>query len=435
MSDSALAPRTSAGPPPPASTGRTVDEFILYATFAVLLGGPLAFGAVQPWARFALEASAATLLALWTIQQMRRGEVRIAGNPLFAPMLAFAAIAVVQLITCSTAYRYATQSQLALYAAYGAFCFLIVQLLRRTRQIKRLAFVFTTYAVAVAFFALLQGLSATGKLYWLRQPSIGGWIYGPYVNHNHYAGLMEMLLPIALAVALSHYSSTAQKISASLAAMLIAITIFLSGSRGGMVAFAAQVTILSVVILRHKRNRAVFLVAILALLAVALAVWMIDSTSVSRLASIAAETHGEISGGTRVNIDRDTLRMFIHRPLLGWGLGTFAEVYPQFRSFYTDFLINEAHNDYLQFLAEMGLPGLLVMVWFIAAIYRNAWRKLEGWPSNINGSVTLASTLAVTGILVHSFVDFNLQIPANAAFFYSLSVIAAMEPRFGLSRG
>ncbi len=434
MSDSALTPGAAAAPSRPESQSGYADEWILYATLAVLLSSPLAFGAVQPWARLTLEACAAILLALWTIRQASRAEIRIIGNPLFAPMLAFAAIAVLQLLTGSTVYRYATQSELALYAAYGAFSFLLVQLLLRTRQIKRFALVLTAYGAALAFFALLQGLSSNGRLFWLRQPRFGGWIYGPYVNHNHYAGLMEMLLPAALAVALSHYSSAAQKISASLAGMLMAITIFLSGSRGGMVAFAVQIVILSVVILRHKRNRAAFLVAIIALLAVAISVWMIDSSSVSRLASIAAETHGEISGGTRLTIDRDALRMFLRRPTLGWGLGSFAEVYPQFRSFYTDFRIDEAHNDYLQFLVEMGLPGLLIMIWFVTALYRNALRKLEDWPSNINGSVALAALLAVTGILVHSFVDFNLQIPANAALFYALAVIAAMEPRFGLSR-
>jgi O-antigen ligase len=434
MIDSDLTAGGAAAPSRPLSPSGYADECILYATLAVLLSSPLAFGAVQPWARFTLEASAATLLALWTIRQARRAEIRIIGNPVFAPMLAFAAIAVLQLLTGSTAYPYATQSQLALYAAYGTFSFLLVQLLLRTRQIKRFALVLTAYGAALAFFALLQGLSSNGRLFWLRQPRFGGWIYGPYVNHNHYAGLMEMVLPAALAVALSHYSSVPQKISASLAAMLMAITIFLSGSRGGMVAFAIQILILSVVILRHKRNRATLLIGILALLAVALVVWTIDSSSVSRVASIAAETHGQISGGTRLSIDRDAWRMFASRPILGWGLGTFPEVYPQFRTFYTDFRIDQAHNDYLQFMTEMGLPGLVVILWFIAAIYRNASHKLEDWPSNINGSVALAATLAVTGILVHSFVDFNLQIPANAALFYALAAIAAMEPRFGLSR-
>jgi O-antigen ligase len=435
MNKSVIHPSGPASPLSSTPEAVSGDEIILYGVFLVLLAAPLAFGAVQPWARFAMEMSTAAMLALWSLRQTLRGAIRIAPNPLFVPMLAFAAIAGLQLITARTAYRYATESRLALYAAYGGFAFLIVQLLRRTRQIKRLAVLLTGYGVAVAFFALVQGLTANGKLYWLRQPTFGGWIYGSYVNHNHYAGLMEMLLPVALAIALSHYSNTAQKISASLAAMLMAITIFLSGSRGGMVAFAVQILILSVVILRHKRNRVAFLVAILALLAVALSVWMIDSSSVARLASIAAETHGEISGGTRLTIDRDALHMFLRRPLLGWGLGSFAEVYPQFRSFYSDFRIDEAHNDYLQFLVEMGLPGLLIMIWFVAALYRNALRKFEDWPSNINGSVTLAALLAVTGILVHSFVDFNLQIPANAALFYSLCVIAAMEPRFGLGRG
>jgi len=428
-------------PAPDASTSAraisprvSIDAIVLYGTVAVLLCAPLAFGAVQIWAQSAMQACAGILLALWAFQQVRHGEIHISVNPAFAPMLAFFILAALQLLFATTAYRNETKSQLALYFMYGAFAFLIVQTLRRTRQIKLLGVILTSYGAAVAFFALVQGLSSNGKLYWLRQPAFGGWIYGPYVNHNHYAGLMEMLLPISLAAALSHYSDTFRRVLASLAAMLMAITIFLSGSRGGMVAFAVQISILSVVILRHKRHRVAFLAGILALLAVALSVWMIDSSSISRLASIATETHGEVSGGTRLRIDRDALRMFSQRPFVGWGLGTFPDVYPQFRSFYTDFRINQAHNDYLQFLAEMGIPGLLVMLWFLFVVCRNALRKLEDWPSNMNGSVALAALLGITGILVHSFVDFNLHIPANAALFYALCAMAAMEPRFGLAR-
>ena len=59
----------------------------------------------------------------------------------------------------------------------------------------------------------------------------------------------------------------------------------------------------------------------------------------------------------RLNIDRDEFRMFLKKPVLGWGLGTFPVVYPQFRTFYTNSFVNEAHNDYLQLLTEMGLLG------------------------------------------------------------------------------
>ena len=60
-------------------------------------------------------------------------------------------------------------------------------------------------------------------------------------------------------------------------------------------------------------------------------------------------------------IDRDCLRMWREKPFLGWGLGTFPIVYPQFRSFYTTFFVNQAHNDYLQLLSELGVPGFLLI--------------------------------------------------------------------------
>jgi O-antigen ligase len=120
--------------------------------------------------------------------------------------------------------------------------------------------------------------------------------------------------------------------------------------------------------------------------------------------------------------------MFMKRPLLGWGLGTFPVVYPQFREFYTNFFVNEAHNDYLQLLVEMGLWGFATMGWFLSIVYKQAIRKLVSWYSEVNGAVSLACLLGITGILIHSAVDFNLQIPANAAFFYALCTIAAAKP-------
>lgn len=140
------------------------------------------------------------------------------------------------------------------------------------------------------------------------------------------------------------------------------------------------------------------------------------------------------SPGTRLTIDRDILRMARQRPLLGWGLGTFRDVYPQFRSFYSDLVVNEAHNDYLQFLAETGIFGFLMILWFLGIACRNAYRKIHYWPANINGAVGLAALISMTGILVHSFVDFNLQIPANALMFYAISTMAALDARFSAPR-
>src|SRR5437870_11895763 len=153
-----------------------------------------------------------------------------------------------------TAYRYQTFRSALLYVAYGALAFVVVQSLRRTSQVKSLTILFSIYGFAVAAFALVQSMSSSGKLYWLRTPRSGGWIYGPYVNHNHYAGLMEMLVPVPLVFAFSRYARGRERWAAASAAALMGATIFLSGSRGGMAAFAVELGVLLYFLFRERRN-------------------------------------------------------------------------------------------------------------------------------------------------------------------------------------
>lgn len=408
---------------------------LFYGVFSLLLLGPLAFGAVEPWAIFVLEAGSALLFVLWVARQALSPELQIAYSPLFPPMLTFAVLALCQVLMGLTAYRYATFSRALLYGAYGILCFLVVQCLRRTWQIKRLVWGFSLYGFVVALFALTQGIAANGKLYWLRTPRFGGWIYGPYVNHNHYAGLMEMLVPIPLVFAFTRYAWGSRKVMAAAAAALMASTIFLSGSRGGMLAFAVQMTVFVALLLRQRKpGRMIFVLGVFLALAIGLLAWLGGGELVDRIASIRSETRMELSGAMRVSIDRDALKIVGRKPVLGWGLGTFAEVYPQFRSFYTNFFIDHAHNDYLELLVEMGALGFATMLWFLITANHRAIKKLKNWQVDTNGAVGLAAMLGVTGIMVHSLLDFNLQIPANAALFYVLCTIAALEPRFGLTR-
>ena len=100
--------------------------------------------------------------------------------------------------------------------------------------------------------------------------------------------------------------------------------------------------------------------------------WLGGKELTARVSSISTESRTEISGGMRSSIDRDAFHMFRNKPVLGWGLGTFPTVYPQFRSFYTNFFVNAAHNDYLQLLAEMGVLGFGTMIWFLIVLYRRA---------------------------------------------------------------
>ena len=414
------------------------DSFVFYGVFGLLLLSPLAFGGVEPWAIFALEAGAGVLFIVWIASRYSSKDLSVNWIPLFSPMLAFAALVAFQIVTGKTAYRYATISSGLLYGAYGLLCFLTVQCLRRTSQIKLLAISFSAYGTAVASFSLFQGLAPNGKLYWLRAPAGGSWIYGPYVNHNHYAGLMEMLVPIPLVLSISSHARSRLRKAAVMASAVMATTIFLSGSRGGMVAFVCELIFLACVLIwKQGSGRSLFsrrlTLALFAAVFLFFLGWVGGHEAIDRLVNVESTRH-EITAGLRLAIDRDLLKMFPHRPFLGWGLGTFEYVYPQFRSFYTSYRIDEAHNDYLQLLIELGAAGFITMLWFLCLVFRIGSKTLSNWPTDINGAVALAALLGVTGILVHSLVDFNLQVPANAAMFYVLCTIAAMGPRFDSSR-
>jgi len=408
--------------------GQQLGSVLLLGTFGLLMFGPLAFGAVEPWSIFFVEAGAAALLVAWSVQQVLQGQIQVRPNPLFPPMLAFGALIVMQLLLRRSAYMHETVNGAMLYVAYGILCFLASQTMVRKEHVRVMAVVFSVYGTAIACFALLQGIASNGRLYWLREPSNGGWIYGPYVNHNHYAGLMEMLVPIPLVISLSKLADERQRATAAAAAAIMAGTIFLSGSRGGMVALLVELFVLAVLLTTQKKGiRTAIAVGVFSLVVVAVLVWVGGAELGHRLATMSSASHSDITGDMRIALNRDGFRMFLRKPVLGWGLGTFPIAYPQFRSFYTNFFVNEAHDDYVQLLVEMGLLGFLTMIWYLASALRSSVGKLANWTTDINGAVAVACLLGISGILVHSLVDFNLQIPANAALFYVLCTLAASE--------
>src|SRR5271163_1627371 len=333
-------------PSPRSLRAEQAGKVLLYGIFGLLLFGPLAFGATEPWSIFLMEAGSAALFLLWIGKQVLQDGMKITWNPLFLPMGVFGLLILAQLIFGS-AYRRETESKALLYLAYGLLSFLAGQTLLRGSQARRLALIFSVYGAALAGFALLQGISSNGKLYWIRQPRMGGWIYGPYVNHNHYAGLMEMLVPIPLIVSLTRLAPAKVRAVAAATAAVMVGTIFLSGSRGGMLAIFAELVILAALLVKQKRGlRTAIGIGVFLAIVVGLLVW-IGGAELSQRIATAGPGHSELASDIRTYINRDGLRMFLKKPVLGWGLGTFPIVYPEFRTFYTNFFVNEAHNDYL----------------------------------------------------------------------------------------
>jgi O-antigen ligase len=394
--------------------------------------GPLAFGAVQPWSACTLEVAVSFLIVIWAAREVVNGGFQIFPNPAYIPMVMFAGVVLAQISFHLTAYWYATWLKGLLWGSYAGLFFLISQVFRQQRWISGFGFFCVGYGFLLSLFAIVQQFTSNGKIYWVVTNRNGGWIYGPYVNHAHYAGLMEMLVPFPVIFAIVGRAGRPGRAFFLFAAVVMGSTIFLSQSLGGMIAFAGELGVLSLILLRNRRSAypEILLIGVLCLALVAWLAWLRPAGLVERLARLLNPIADAGATG-RVAIARDSLRMLRERPLFGWGLGTFSAVYPSFRSFYTNMWVNEAHNDYIQTLVETGIVGFAFAAAFLMVLCRAGVHNLKHWRSDMQSSLALAAFLGCIGLLIHGFVDFNLQIPANAAFFFALS--ALVTTRFSKS--
>jgi O-antigen ligase len=390
----------------------------------VLGFGPLAFGVVQPWSICVLEVAVSLLVAIWAARELANGSFRAVPNPLFGPILLFAGIVLVQITFGLTAYWYATWSKGLLWASYAGIFFLVSQVFRRQRWITGFGLFCTGYGFLLSLFAIIQQFTSNGKIYWVVMNRHGGWFYGPYVNHAHYAGLMEMLVPFPIVFAIVSRGGKHGRVFFLFVSVVMCSTIFLCQSLGGMIALAVELSVLSLILLRNRRStyREILLLGVLCISLVAWLVWLRPAGLLERLARLLNPiADAGVTG--RIAIVKDSFRMLLQRPVLGWGLGTFAVVYPSFRSFFTNLWVNEAHNDFIQTLVETGIAGFGIACSFLVLLVREGVRNLRGWRSEVRSSMALAAFLGCVGLLVHGLFDFNLQIPANAAFFFALSAL------------
>ena len=397
--------------------GLRLSLFVALCTLLVF--GPLALGIVQDWSTAIFEAGAAVVLLIWMAWQLTACEEEIRWNPLFAPMLAFFGLVLVQIAFHHTAYLYDSLSELWLSVAYGILVFVAVQRLRDD-DILLFGKIMALFGSVYAVFAVFQGFTSEGRIYWLIKPRAGS-VYGSYVNHNHYAGLMELLLPFALVLAFSGLLRGGKRVLLVFATTLMAASVFLCQSRGGMFAVVVETVFLAIFWMRQfspRKSAAVF-VAFCLVTALFLA-WIAPQQVGDRIT--------DIHDPARWLIHRDSIRMFAAHPFLGSGFGSFATVFPRYRAFYDGFFINHAHDDYLELLLETGLAGFGVGVWFIVVLYREGLRNLRPAKRSPAALISTAALAGCTGLLAHSFIDFNLHIPANAALFYVLCAIATAPP-------
>ena len=385
----------------------------------------LAFGAVEEWSQAVLEVGAAILLVLWAIRQYRRKSEQLVIPPEFLPLSAFAFVVIGQLVFSLTVSRYYTRIGLQLLIAYLIFVLLISQVFYRRAHWRAFVWFLMTLGFFVSVLGILQYLTFNGKLYWFRVMRYGGIPFGPYVNRNHFAGFAEMIIPVALVPLVLGKVRRERVFLVALFAVVPIVALLLSASRGGIVSFGVQMVILfSLLFVRRVRGRSVILGGVIVLAAVMAVSWIGVQQVLQRFSGIQ---NLEVSVGKRVAMRHDTWRLFLDHPIIGTGLGTLQMVYPPYDTLYDGRVVNHAHNDYLETLAETGVIGGLCCLWFLGTLLLNALKGLADKENSFSSALNLSGLVACSGILVHSLVDFNLHIPANALLFFVSAHMAAVR--------
>jgi len=445
------------------SVARLLGQVLLPGGALVLVFATLALGATPPWALAATVLLVLALLAAWWLQGVMQGELSFHLPPLVFPLLAILALACLQAFAGLSVYPPATREALWELVAAGGLFFLLVNQFAAGRRRETFASALVLFAFLLAVFAILQGLSFTGKIYWSWTAPPGSSPFGPFINRNHYVAWCLMALPLAWAKFSERRPRPEVRAFWGLALLVLGISILLSRSRAGIGLFLLAFPLYAWLSRRGRARPARALALGLGLVLLAgLATLAVDSGALSARWPALEELfiRPEALDEHRWQVWRDTWPMIRDHLWLGSGLETYGVLSDSYRSFYSNLRWLQAHNDYLQWLAETGLVGAGLAAWFLVALARAGAQKLRrlalpalsvaegskrsGDPEprsfGAEGSVREGATsgterrliaAALTGcllVLLHSLVDFPLRIPANALLFAALLAMIAAPP-------
>jgi putative inorganic carbon (hco3(-)) transporter len=324
---------------------------------------------------------------------------------------------------------------LILLACFVAFYF--AQIVTQDRRNKQL-FVASLVALGTfeAFYGLVQYLTGWQQIFTYVKKFDLEEATGTYINRNHYAGFLEMILPFSLALVFYEYAKLRgnpgasasfrklvvkpglQRLFLSLCiAIILCAALAFSRSRMGILAAASSVLVMFalIAISRFHGGMSSLLAATFIILSIALAAWIGPGPVVSRFQNVNDEY--SFSGQSRVSIWRDALPLIRQHPWIGTGLGTFPEAYTSGQTAFPGQFVNHAHNDYLEFAADLGVPATLILFASILLVLARSVRAFLFGEGDFDRVVALGCVGGICAILLHSFADFNLYIPANALLF------------------
>lgn len=439
-----------------------------YALFlGILFFAPLAFGSVETWSIASLEIVIAIaalsylvlilrkdlifyqvpglipllLLLLWMALQLLPLPAELVRT--IAPAIYRAYEPILELVTNDgqwiplTVNHKAGLLELLRITSYGLFYILTVQLLSQKERLTQTVRSVAWLAMAIAFLAILQKFTSPHKIYWFRPTAENAGTVGPWVYHNHYAGFMELVFPLVLALFFYYRPKIASKLPLrgrivslfsergshfyfflGFGSILILASVFIALSRGGTIAIIlGLVFFLTLQRWKHKGQQEAAPLLILGCVLLVVT-WFGWDPILGKFNKTLTES-GSISDG-RLLLWQDCLPLIRDFLVTGSGFGTFINTFPQYNTIPSSAILDHAHNDYIELLSDGGLVGFSLAASFVLCIVRHGFKQLRIRSDPYSLLLVMAGLTALFSILIHSFTDFNMHNGANGLYFFFL---------------
>ncbi|MDY6823466.1 MAG: O-antigen ligase family protein [Thermodesulfobacteriota bacterium] len=452
----------------------------------MLVFAPLAFGSVEPWALFLLTVICGAALSCYLLE-CRRGNLPFYRVPGQIPLLFLAVFMVLQIIplpagfldfvspetlsvwektagllTDARSWRISmdikgTIMAMAIFSVCLGGYILAIQLLADRTMFKRTLLALACFGGLFAFFAIVQSIFTTDHALWFRYVPVSAMVFGSYVCHNHYAGLMEMLTPLTLALAVAHrpmrqFGTFKEKVIGffedrktplflllCFCAVIMVVSVFASLSRGGIISLCASLVVFGAGVAMNRRtrplvagNKGIFIFAGIILLAVSWFGWHRIDLRFGELPVLPSDE----AGISRFHYWRDSTGIIADFPLAGTGLGSFETVFPAYQTFFSsDTVIAHAHNDYLELLSEGGIIAGGLFGLLFAGLFIKTRNRLKTRRERYAILICTGAASGIVAILFHGIVDFNLRITANALYFSILFALMVSAAHTRMRRG
>ena len=379
----------------------------LAAALALLLFfGVLTIWIRGRWALSLLQAGVFLTAALWILDWARRPrKIHTAG--LLVPLTCAPLWGLLQLALGTTVYRFNTWEEILFWFSLLAAVFLALQALADAAVRARFLTALLYFGAAISILGTIQLFTSGGKIFWWFDSGYPD-AFGPFVYYNNYAAFAELLLPLAIYRALRDKRRGA--VYAILAGVIYA-SVIASNSRAGAILCTALLFAVPILAALKQTGGARRLMLTTGTLLAAAAVF----TAVVGWGRLLERLRYPDPFVHRREMLLSSLEMAKERPWMGFGLGTYQEAYPAYALFDIGRIVNHAHNDWAEWLAEGGVPFLAITLVFAALTVGPAIRSVWG--------------LGLLSVYLHALVDYPMQRLGLALWIFVLAAAVTAAER------